>query len=147
MGIKTRFVIGVPKLEFTLKNLPTTWGLRQRNCIFVWLAPISEKPPHHMGIKTLEEGEKVSAILPLKNLPTTWGLRHPIFTEFDVGTPLKNLPTTWGLRRAICSSTSAVPATLKNLPTTWGLRPDAPLSGNVFWALKNLPTTWGLRPS
>ena len=34
----------------------------------------SEKPPHHMGIKTLP----ASTLRPnnaLKNLPTTWGLR------------------------------------------------------------------------
>ena len=38
----------------------------------------SEKPPHHMGIKTstrLTIGGKIS---PLKNLPTTWGLRRQL---------------------------------------------------------------------
>ena len=38
-----------------LKNLPTTWGLRpnalSRNS--GWISP-SEKPPHHMGIKTAQ---------------------------------------------------------------------------------------------
>ena len=35
-----------------LKNLPTTWGLRH-NDILVIDNSLSEKPPHHMGIKTL----------------------------------------------------------------------------------------------
>ena len=35
-----------------LKNLPTTWGLRHANRPFSSRASTSEKPPHHMGIKT-----------------------------------------------------------------------------------------------
>ena len=74
MGIKTH-PRAAGKWNFTLKNLPTTWGLRRT------LAT------------TLS-----SASLPLKNLPTTWGLR-PLscwLTKWLVS--LKNLPTTWGLR-------------------------------------------------
>ena len=51
MGIKTALVRSF-KLLSTLKNLPTTWGLR------------------------LVAVQQIQAIqLSLKNLPTTWGLR------------------------------------------------------------------------
>ena len=52
MGIKTISGPFWPRIDLSLKNLPTTWGLRL-------IAPdktaklfLSEKPPHHMGIKT-----------------------------------------------------------------------------------------------
>ena len=35
-----------------LKNLPTTWGLRRQHRQLLALLHASEKPPHHMGIKT-----------------------------------------------------------------------------------------------
>ena len=35
----------------------------------------SEKPPHHMGIKTRQPARQSVGFQPLKNLPTTWGLR------------------------------------------------------------------------
>ena len=35
----------------------------------------SEKPPHHMGIKTFLSWGFTRLNCPLKNLPTTWGLR------------------------------------------------------------------------
>ena len=35
-----------------LKNLPTTWGLRQILFAINIIILVSEKPPHHMGIKT-----------------------------------------------------------------------------------------------
>ena len=56
----------------TLKNLPTTWGLRL-----------------HGNRLSIEE-------IPLKNLPTTWGLRLQILHVFHDWFTLKNLPTTWG---------------------------------------------------
>ena len=60
----------------SLKNLPTTWGLRLpahwSSCAS---ASSSEKPPHHMGIKTTAHSSFLQAIYPLKNLPTTWELR------------------------------------------------------------------------
>ena len=37
---------------------------------------ISEKPPHHMGIKTSSSATKFNCAITLKNLPTTWGLRR-----------------------------------------------------------------------
>ena len=37
---------------------------------------LSEKPPHHMGIKTFFGGISSSFLDTLKNLPTTWGLRQ-----------------------------------------------------------------------
>ena len=36
----------------------------------------SEKPPHHMGIKTVSASAVLKLNLTLKNLPTTWGLRR-----------------------------------------------------------------------
>ena len=41
----------------------------------VLCARISEKPPHHMGIKTRAWQGYFGSVYPLKNLPTTWGLR------------------------------------------------------------------------
>ena len=52
MGIKTFVTCNDFGHHFALKNLPTTWGLRP---IFLTHLPeefFSEKPPHHMGIKT-----------------------------------------------------------------------------------------------
>ena len=51
MGIKTTHFKFLYKVRLALKNLPTTWGLRQ---IAGEVMPVisSEKPPHHMGIKT-----------------------------------------------------------------------------------------------
>ena len=36
----------------SLKNLPTTWGLRRLFLATSTFLNVSEKPPHHMGIKT-----------------------------------------------------------------------------------------------
>ena len=52
MGIKTSRTTPLIGDSLSLKNLPTTWGLR----------PILQE-------------ELVLGLLPLKNLPTTWGLR------------------------------------------------------------------------
>ena len=58
----------------------------------------SEKPPHHMGIKTNTFLPLYDIHVALKNLPTTWGLRHSNGSLLDHDCALKNLPTTWGLR-------------------------------------------------
>ena len=52
MGIKTLRVNLMVSDLFTLKNLPTTWGLRHHACQENYSQITSEKPPHHMGIKT-----------------------------------------------------------------------------------------------
>ena len=87
-----------------LKNLPTTWGLRlgmpggrlfaiknsEKPPHHMGIKTIntlltdpkfksSEKPPHHMGIKTVSHSQTLSYLLTLKNLPTTWGLRQTAF--------------------------------------------------------------------
>ena len=107
---------------------------------------VSEKPPHHMGIKTARV-KIVSISFPLKNLPTTWGLRRNVSITIDlVGLALKNLPTTWGLRLFDFAYHLDFFKTLKNLPTTWGLRLLYIYQClNGTFTLKNLPTTWGLR--
>ena len=65
----------------------------------------SEKPPHHMGIKTLFVNLKTNQDIPLKNLPTTWGLRlKSASINTSTAITLKNLPTTWGLRHAYYGS-------------------------------------------
>ena len=53
MGIKTKRNLNQFKEFKTLKNLPTTWGLRQSGQMCRTHQYLSEKPPHHMGIKTL----------------------------------------------------------------------------------------------
>ena len=52
MGIKTRALRVLLYGAGTLKNLPTTWGLRQLGITYRHTQFPSEKPPHHMGIKT-----------------------------------------------------------------------------------------------
>ena len=45
----------------------------------------SEKPPHHMGIKTADSCRLAHGQLTLKNLPTTWGLRRfNSFSDFSL---------------------------------------------------------------
>ena len=58
-----------------LKNLPTTWGLRPKANNGIRGGGTSEKPPHHMGIKTFPLLLPAPTTCSLKNLPTTWGLR------------------------------------------------------------------------
>ena len=52
MGIKTLKAHALKPAIGTLKNLPTTWGLRLVVVICCTSSFCSEKPPHHMGIKT-----------------------------------------------------------------------------------------------
>ena len=52
MGIKTGKVSLLRLSDSTLKNLPTTWGLRPSTSAVPAIELASEKPPHHMGIKT-----------------------------------------------------------------------------------------------
>ena len=65
----------------SLKNLPTTWGLRLKEQPKRSSALVSEKPPHHMGIKTFWNIITFDCKEPLKNLPTTWGLRLEIYEQ------------------------------------------------------------------
>ena len=50
MGIKTVAVFHVAHPLATLKNLPTTWGLRRIITVNSHKANFSEKPPRHSGI-------------------------------------------------------------------------------------------------
>ena len=52
MGIKTKKIRPSYRHEIALKNLPTTWGLRLISFPLAKVSDCSEKPPHHMGIKT-----------------------------------------------------------------------------------------------
>ena len=75
MGIKTNISCMIVPFGLTLKNLPTTWGLRHSERDDGSFHYSSEKPPHHMGIKTIDFFFSPSGGFTLKNLPTTWGLR------------------------------------------------------------------------
>ena len=85
MGIKT-FNVLVCYCFVPLKNLPTTWGLRLLKHLLLPLLLNSEKPPHHMGIKTFGFCSFFQICFPLKNLPTTWGLRHSVAPTHIRGT-------------------------------------------------------------
>ena len=160
----------MPNLEkiFTLKNLPTTWGLRRCNQAPVLLWLCSEKPPHHMGIKTMLSLVSLRSLKALKNLPTTWGLRLLKTTCIDTSlNTLKNLPTTWGLRRyvrlfGLNTNRSEKPPhhmgiktkdfaqfggelTSEKPPHHMGIKTLNHSGSKSQPALKNLPTTWGLR--
>ena len=52
MGIKTMYGCQNEPCNKALKNLPTTWGLRRERLSLYPMENCSEKPPHHMGIKT-----------------------------------------------------------------------------------------------
>ena len=51
-GLRHCRISTIPNLTRALKNLPTTWGLRLLAVDDLHRVFISEKPPHHMGIKT-----------------------------------------------------------------------------------------------
>ena len=53
MGIKTDIICSCCFKSAALKNLPTTWGLRLFMSMRSHAVAFSEKPPHHMGIKTV----------------------------------------------------------------------------------------------
>ena len=83
----------------SLKNLPTTWGLRliyQHGLYYNRF--ISEKPPHHMGIKTLFFGQ-LQAVNHSEKPPHHMGIKTwQRILGYRWSVSLKNLPTTWGLR-------------------------------------------------
>ena len=56
MGIKTRNQYQINDYTNPLKNLPTTWGLRRSGSNGIITRFNSDKPPHHMGIKTQSSG-------------------------------------------------------------------------------------------
>ncbi len=49
-------------------------GIKTSSAVIAIMPLRSEKPPHHMGIKTYNQ-LVYQLVYPLKNLPTTWGLR------------------------------------------------------------------------
>ena len=52
-GLRPSTLLIITLQRKTLKNLPTTWGLRPVvGSITNKTGSSSEKPPHHMGIKT-----------------------------------------------------------------------------------------------
>ena len=57
-------------------------GIKTSKCSTIYHDFISEKPPHHMGIKTERKAHSLSFLRALKNLPTTWGLRRNKFRLF-----------------------------------------------------------------
>ena len=51
-------------------------GIKTRKRAPLLINDYSEKPPHHMGIKTKANVSSSTFDVTLKNLPTTWGLRR-----------------------------------------------------------------------
>ena len=78
MGIKTSLHAFDKDAENPLKNLPTTWGLRPiRLIIIAAFACISEKPPHHMGIKTYKDNFELYELVSEKP-PHHMGIKTPM---------------------------------------------------------------------
>ena len=98
MGIKTITSGLSADKPNALKNLPTTWGLRQDKEAAIRRVMISEKPPHHMGIKTLFFGQ-LQAVNHSEKPPHHMGIKTwQRILGYRWSVSLKNLPTTWGLR-------------------------------------------------
>ena len=123
-------------------------GIKTVGLWLVRLSPPSEKPPHHMGIKTAM-GQRVVVLHPLKNLPTTWGLRPDV----AVGGPSylmssEKPPHHMGIKtRAYARYGYGIQPSEKP-PHHMGIktRRSTVHPHPRLLALKNLPTTWGLRP-
>ena len=75
MGIKTYSNPRLSLAHNTSEKPPHHMGIKTHHFYAKRKQSASEKPPHHMGIKTGIYCEGYSH-LSLKNLPTTWGLRH-----------------------------------------------------------------------
>ena len=58
----------------------------------------SEKPPHHMGIKTFTLIPYTNGIKALKNLPTTWGLRRIGHHDLSVESSSEKPPHHMGIK-------------------------------------------------
>ena len=58
----------------------------------------SEKPPHHMGIKTTLLRIQLFLDIPLKNLPTTWGLRRISMSTYGGRTNSEKPPHHMGIK-------------------------------------------------
>ena len=106
----------------SLKNLPTTWGLRRIVLICNKSPSFSEKPPHHMGIKT------------------AWFLAC-----FQIGFYSEKPPHHMGIKTLCSGVISGCPARSEKPPHHMGIKTLCSRTAMVYWTLKNLPTTWGLR--
>ena len=76
MGIKTGTTPALVNEYLSLKNLPTTWGLRPDVAVGgpSYLMS-SEKPPHHMGIKTRAYARYGYGIQPSEKPPHHMGIK------------------------------------------------------------------------
>ena len=76
MGIKTSHLLQYFSSTSNSEKPPHHMGIKT-GCPVEWQRILgSEKPPHHMGIKTFLSWGFTRLNCPLKNLPTTWGLRQ-----------------------------------------------------------------------
>ena len=74
-------------------------GIKTPNHFLIGCPLASEKPPHHMGIKTLKLEALVSTTISSEKPPHHMGIKTKAAAAFAVAPiALKNLPTTWGLR-------------------------------------------------
>ena len=78
MGIKTGKFKRV-MYYISLKNLPTTWGLRLTDVsVSPKVRSDSEKPPHHMGIKTQTQKTHLYPIVTSEKPPHHMGIKTRI---------------------------------------------------------------------
>ena len=156
----------------SLKNLPTTWGLRHAGSSNVSVAKHSEKPPHHMGIKTVSDSanfrlkrtsekpphhmgiktgrlqDSLGCVSPLKNLPTTWGLRLGLSAEDERKLDSEKPPHHMGIKTQKLVNGLQIRFRSEKPPHHMGIKTLlVKVLVNELASLKNLPTTWGLRPN
>ena len=129
----------------SLKNLPTTWGLRPREdrSTLVEIQP-SEKPPHHMGIKT-HHRKLILNFLTSEKPPHHMGIKTDSFfiiiRQFDSEKP----PHHMGIKTTKLNPLDADPSALKNLPTTWGLRLQMPQTCSLGQSSEKPPHHMGIK--
>ena len=145
MGIKTSQP-GVGKSAIISEKPPHHMGIKTHRWLSKWSeCHASEKPPHHMGIKTPDVWISHNQAVALKNLPTTWGLRRCTPSTCGALQFSEKPPHHMGIKTALCSILAYLFNSEKP-PHHMGIKTfqnksNATLSGT----LKNLPTTWGLR--
>ena len=96
MGIKTASFQAFVEENVSSEKPPHHMGIKTSGFSESSFRLFSEKPPHHMGIKTRLKWPFIDQCFSLKNLPTTWGLRQTTPFNRVCFLTLKNLPTTRG---------------------------------------------------
>ena len=121
MGIKTPDVWISHNQAVALKNLPTTWGLRRCTPSTCGALQFSEKPPHHMGIKTAL-CSILAYLFNSEKPPHHMGIKTLEVADVEFANISEKPPHHMGIKTFQNKSNATLSGTLKNLPTTWGLR-------------------------